>query len=213
VDLTIVGKGRTLTRSQTEYGQNGEPLLVLASASPRRALLLRQLGVPFKIVEPRIDERTLPGEMAEAAAERLARAKASAVAETESLPVLGADTMVVCDGRILGKPGSAQDALEMLRCLAGRAHLVVTGVALAFRGRLLSGFERTVVTFASMTAEQMTWYAGTGEGLDKAGAYHIDGVGALFVRSISGSPTNVTGLPLGLVHDLVRQAGVSIGLP
>ena len=155
-----------------------------------------------------VDETLGPGETGEAAVERLARRKASVVAETESLPVLAADTEVVCLGRILGKPGSAQAALDMLQLLAGRAHDVVTGVCLAHRGVLRSGVERSVVTMAPMTEAERRWYVTTGEPMDKAGGYHVDGKGALFIESVSGSPSNVAGLPVRLVGRLFREAGI-----
>jgi septum formation protein len=188
------------------------PRLVLASASPRRAHILRALGVPFRVVVSAADEALAPGETGEAAVERLARHKAEAVARTEDLPVLAADTEVLCDGRILGKPHSRQAALDMLALLAGRTHEVVTGVCLAHRGALRSGVERSLVTMAPMSEAERRWYVATGEPLDKAGAYHVDGRGALFIESVSGSPSNVAGLPVRLVLRLLREAGVEVGL-
>ena len=189
------------------------PLLVLASASPRRARILAEIGIPFRVVVSAADETLGPGEEAGAAVARLARAKARAVAPTESLPVLAADTEVVCEGRILGKPGSSQSALEMLRLLSGRTHEVVTGVCLWARGREHVGVERTWVTFAETTEEERAWYVATGEPMDKAGAYHVDGRGALFIASLTGSPSNVAGLPVRLVLSLAREAGVDLGVP
>jgi septum formation protein len=188
------------------------PRLVLASASPRRAHILRTLGIPFRVVVPAADESLSPGETGEAAVERLARRKAESVARTEDLPVLAADTEVLCDGRILGKPGTDEAALDMLALLAGRSHEVVTGVCLAYRGVLRSGVERSLVAMAPMTEAERRWYVSTGEPLDKAGAYHVDGRGALFVESVSGSPSNVAGLPVRLVLRLLREAGVEVGL-
>jgi septum formation protein len=186
------------------------PRLVLASGSPRRAHILRTLGIPFRVVVSAADETVRPGEEGEAAVERLARAKAEVVARTESLPVLAADTEVVCDGRILGKPGSAEAALEMLALLAGRSHEVVTGVCVSHRGVLRSGVERSLVTLAAMTEAERRWYVATGEPLDKAGGYHMDGQGALFVSSVSGSPSNVVGLPVRLALRLLREAGLDL---
>jgi septum formation protein len=185
-----------------------EPRLVLASASPRRAHILRTLGVSFRVVVSAADESLASGETGEAAVERLARRKAAAVAKGESLPVLAADTEVVCLGRILGKPGSQKAALAMLELLAGRAHDVVTGVCLAHRGVLRSGVERSIVTLAPMTAAERRWYVATGEPLDKAGGYHVDGKGALFIESVAGSPSNVAGLPVRLVRRLFLEAGI-----
>lgn len=190
-----------------------EPRLVLASASPRRARILRDLGVVFRVVVSYEDESLVPGEDGEAAVERLARAKALAVARGESLPVLAADTEVLCDGHVLGKPRDEEDAVAMLRRLAGRAHEVVTGVCVVKDGVARSGVERSVVRLAPMTEGELRWYASTGEPLDKAGGYHVDGKGALFIETVEGSPSNVAGLPVRLVLRLVREAGLELGLP
>ena len=186
-------------------------MLILASASPRRARILSDLGVPFRVVVSAADETLVPGESGEAAVVRLARAKARAVATAESLPVLAADTEVLCDGDILGKPESVEAAARMLRRLAGRGHEVVTGVCLLHEGVERVGLERTSVTFAPMSEAECAWYAATGEPLDKAGGYHIDGRGAFFVEKIAGSPSNVAGLPVRLVYELARQSGLSLG--
>jgi septum formation protein len=187
-----------------------EPRLVLASASPRRAQILRNLELPFRVVVSGADETLRPGEDAAQAAERLARAKAAAVAAGESLPVLAADTLVVCEGRILGKPESEEEAAQMLGLLSGRTHEVVTGVCLHSAGIARSGLERTAVTFVALTPGQIAWYVATGECLDKAGAYHVEGRGSLFIASVSGSPSNVAGLPIGLLWRLVREAGLNL---
>jgi septum formation protein len=190
-----------------------EPRLVLASASPRRARILRGLGVSFRVLVSHEDESVRPGEEGAAAVERLARAKALAVARDETLPVLAADTEVLCDGHVLGKPADEQDAVAMLRRLQGRAHEVVTGVCVVAGGVARSGVERSVVRFAPMSERELAWYAATGEPLDKAGAYHVDGKGALFVEAVEGSPSNVAGLPVRLLLRLVREAGLDLGLP
>jgi nucleoside triphosphate pyrophosphatase len=169
--------------------------------------------VPHRVSVSEVAEDIRPGEAAAAAAERLARAKAAAVAAREDLPVLGADTLVVCGEVILGKPASDEDAGAMLRRLSGRTHEVITGVCL-IRGRdVFSGVERTTVTFADLSDADIAWYVATGEPRDKAGAYHVDGRGSLFITRIDGSPTNVAGLPVGLVRRLVREAGIDLGLP
>ena len=187
-----------------------EPILVLASASPRRAAILTALGIPFRAMTPSVDESLLPGETGAAAAERLARAKAEAVGP-QHLPIVAADTLVVCDGAVLGKPTSPADAARMLRALGGRTHEVVTGMCLAHGGKARSGLETTAVTFASLSEAEIDWYVATGEPLDKAGAYHVDGRGALFISSVSGSPSNVAGLPVRLMLRLARKAGVRLG--
>jgi septum formation protein len=190
-----------------------EPRLVLASASPRRARILRELGVAFRVVVSHADETLRPGEEGEAAVERLARAKALAVASRDDLPVLAADTEVVCDGQILGKPAGAEEAVAMLRRLRGRTHEVITGVCLADQGIARSGIERSRVTFAPMSEDELRWYVATGEPLDKAGGYHVDGRGALFIEAVEGSPSNVAGLPVRLVLRLLREAGLAVGWP
>ena len=189
-----------------------EPRLVLASASPRRAAILRSLGIAFRVAVSSAPEDMLPGERAEDAAERLARAKAMA-AGPQAVPVLAADTLVVCEGSILGKPGSPADAARMLRHLSGRRHEVVTGVCILAGGRTFAGVERTGVEFAPLSEVEIDWYVATREPLDKAGAYHVDGRGALFIRAISGSPSNVAGLPVRLVLELIREARADVGVP
>ena len=186
---------------------------MLASASPRRALILRALGVRFRVVVSGADETLAPGEEAAVAAERLARLKAAAVARSEPPPILGADTLVVCEGRMLGKPDSPEEARQMLRLLSGRTHDVVTGLCLVAPQGTRSGIERTAVTFAPMSAEEIEWYVAGGEPMDKAGAYHVDGKGALFVSSVAGSPSNVAGLPVRLFLSLARETGLDLGLP
>jgi septum formation protein len=186
---------------------------VLASASPRRTRILDHLGVPHRVSVSEVAEDLGPGEAPEAAAERLARAKAEAVAARETLPVLAADTIVVCDGAILGKPGHDDAAAAMLRRLSGRTHDVVTGVCLVHAGRAWSGVERTAVTFTDLSDTDIAWYVSTGEPRDKAGAYHVGGRGALFITRIDGSPSNVAGLPIGLLRRLAGEAGVDLGFP
>jgi septum formation protein len=187
------------------------PSLILASASPRRARILTELGLAFEVIVSGADESMAPGEDPSAAAERIACEKARAVgAQGRGLPVLAADTMVVCEGRVLGKPDSTEAAAEMLRVLSGRTHDVVTGVCVVADRIERSGFERTSVTFDPLGEEEIAWYVATGEPLDKAGGYHVDGRGSLFIRSIDGSPSNVAGLPVTLVRRLLREAGVGV---
>jgi len=169
--------------------------------------------VRFRVVVSNEDESLFSGEDGPAAVERLARAKAIAVARREDLPVLAADTEVLLDGHVLGKPAGDTEARAMLRRLSGRAHEVVTGVCLVSAGEARSAVERSVVRFAPMSEAEMTWYAATGEPLDKAGGYHVDGRGALFIETVEGSPSNVAGLPVRLVLRLPREAGLDLGWP
>ena len=188
-----------------------DPLLILASASPRRAHLLRGLGVSFDVRATDVPEDIAPGEDAAVAAERLARVKAAAVSAGERQAVLAADTVVTCEGQVLGKPASPEDARRMLRLLSGRAHEVVTGVCLLAGGVARTAVDRTRVTMAALTEAEIDWYVATGEPLDKAGAYHVDGKGALFITRIEGSPSNVAGLPVRRVLELARAAGLVLG--
>jgi septum formation protein len=161
-----------------------------------------------------VPEDLRPGESPAAAVERLALAKAAAVAAREDAPtVIAADTVVVAEGAILGKPASDEDAGRMLRRLSGRTHEVVTGVCVRHGEVARSGIERTAVTFAPLSDADIDWYVRTGEPRDKAGAYHVDGRGALFITRIEGSPSNVSGLPIGLLRRLAAEAGAPLGLP
>lgn len=189
------------------------PVLILASASPRRARILSELGVPFRTVVSHQDESVNPGEDGAATVERLACAKALAVAAKETLPVLGADTAVLCDDDILGKPADDADAGAMLRRLSSRSHDVVTGVCVVRGEGVHSGVERSRVTFAELSDEDVGWYVDTGEPLDKAGGYNIAGRGALFIETVEGSPSNVAGLPVRLLRQLAREAGLDMGWP
>ncbi len=170
--------------------------------------------MPYRVSISSVIEDLRAGETPEAAVERLARAKAAAVAAGgEGLPVLGADTVVVREGAILGKPASDAEAAAMLRRLSGVTHEVITGVCLVSAGVARAGVERTAVTFASLSEAEIDWYVRTGEPRDKAGAYHVDGRGALFITRIDGSPSNVAGLPIGLLRRLAREAGLDLGFP
>ncbi len=188
------------------------PPLLLASASPRRLELLRALGLEPLVRPADVDETLRPGEDPHDAAERLARAKAAAVAAAAPAGsvVLAADTIVVLDGEALGKPRDGDDARRMLRALRGRGHDVVTGVALARDGILVSGRETTEVLFAPMTDEEVDAYVASGEPADKAGAYALQGLGGLFVERITGTPSNVIGLPFRLVRRLGAEVGLRI---
>jgi len=181
------------------------PSLVLASASPRRRALLEQLGIPLQIDPPHLDERLLPGESAPAYVVRLAREKAQAVhARHPDATVLAADTSVVLDGVVLGKPGTASEALAMLQALSGRTHDVLTAVAIAGVGERLV---TAAVTFATATEAALRWYVSTGEPMDKAGAYAVQGIGGFLVERIEGSHSAVVGLPLVETLALLHEAG------
>lgn len=185
--------------------------LVLASSSPRRREILSSLGLTFETRAADVDESLLPGEDPFDAAERLARAKAEAVARgAGDALVVAADTLVVLDGRALGKPASREDAARMLRSLSGRSHQVVTGLALTFGGRTASGREITDVVFAAMSEKEINAYVETGEPDDKAGAYAVQGIGGLFVETVNGSPSNVVGLPVRLFYRLASEMGLTL---
>ena len=181
--------------------------LVLASSSPRRSEILTAVGWPFETHPAGVDETRLAGEGPEDFVTRLARAKAEAVAQSRLFGlVLGADTTVLVDGEILEKPRDAEDARRMLRNLSGRWHEVLTGVALvrAETGQASTGLERTRVRFAETSDEEIDWHVRTGDVLDKAGAYAIQGRAALFIEAIDGDYWNVVGLPVRLVYELAR---------
>jgi septum formation protein len=183
------------------------PSLVLASASPRRRELLEALRVEFSCRPVDLDETPMAAESPRDYVRRLSRAKAEARADEGEI-VLGADTIVVLDGALLGKPDSPKAAREMLRALAGRQHEVFTGVAVHIApGLTRDSIARTRVTMATLTDEEIEWYIGTGEPTDKAGAYAIQGLGALLVESIDGNYSNVVGLPLPVVRRLLGDAG------
>jgi septum formation protein len=183
--------------------------LVLASGSPRRRELLAALGLTFSMRPADVDESLRPGETPFEAAERLARDKAAAVAAVVSpdAVVVAADTIVVLCGRALGKPADRADAGRMLRALRGQRHEVVTGVALARAGRIVSGRSVTEVVFGPMTDEDVNCYLASGEADDKAGAYALQGRAALFIETITGSPSNVIGLPVRLFGRLAAEIG------
>jgi len=184
-------------------------MLVLASASPRRQELLRNAGITFEVQPAHIPEDPLPGEAAKDCAERLAREKALAVARQRPHDVvLGADTLVVVDGQLLGKPSDAADAARMLRLLSGREHRVITGVCLVANGQPSVASETTLVTVSEIADKEIAGYVASGEPLDKAGAYAIQGIASRWIPRIEGDYGNVVGLPVALVYAMLRQAGV-----
>lgn len=184
--------------------------VVLASGSPRRLELLRRLGVEPDVRPADVDETPRPGESPQALATRLARAKVDAVHADGRALVVGADTVVAVGTRVLGKPTGATDARAMLELLAGREHLVLTGVAVRRAGRVEVAVATTRVRFRSLRSTEIDWYLATGEPDDKAGAYGLQGAGAALVAGIDGSHTNVIGLPLDLVVDLARRLDVDL---
>ena len=186
--------------------------LILASGSPRRAELLRQAGIPFDVLPADVDETPHPGEAPEAYVQRLAIAKASRVAAAHAgRAVLGADTTVVIDGEVLGKPGDSAEAVRMLTRLSGRSHLVLTGVCLvAPDGERQSAVATTTVEFRPLSASEIDDYVRSGEPMDKAGAYAIQGGAAGFVSRFDGAFDNVVGLPLALIQGMCRGRGIQV---
>ena len=188
------------------------PQFILASASPRRRMLLEQLGLKFEVRAAEVDELPEPGEAPGDYVLRVSRLKAEAVARQlgVSLPVLSADTEVVLDGSVLGKPKDRADALKMLSRLSGRAHQVLSGVALWKGGALDTARCESRVSFRALEAGEAEAYWESGEPRDKAGAYGIQGRGAVFVERLEGSYSNVVGLPLFETAALLRRAGMQI---
>lgn len=192
--------------------QEKTPKIILASTSPRRSELLKNIGVDFELASGNVLERPHPDEAPADYITRVARAKVMAVAHQRgSGLIIGADTEVVLDGQILGKPLHEKDAERMLTRLAGRWHAVMTGVALydVETKHEVADFDKTLVKFAPIGKKEIEWYVKTGEPMDKAGAYGIQGFGGLFVEEIAGNYYNVVGLPLPLVYRLARRLGYS----
>ena len=189
-----------------------KPVLHLASASPRRRELLAALGLSFTCGSADIDESALAGESARDMALRLACAKSRTVFDSgdHAVPVLGADTLVVLDDRIFGKPESREDALQMLSCLSGRTHKVVTGVAVMTGSGLATAISSTEVQFREIGPDEATAYWQSGEPAGKAGSYAVQGLGGIFVRSIHGSYSGVVGLPIYETADLLCRAGIAL---
>jgi septum formation protein len=181
--------------------------VVLASASPRRRDLLALLGLAFDVAPTDVDESWREGEAPPVHAERLAREKASARRRTGAVTI-GADTIVVLDGDILGKPGDRAEAAAMLRRLSGRAHVVHTGIAVAYAGRVAATVVSTRVWFRPLDPATIAAYVATGEPMDKAGAYGIQGYGAVLVDRIDGDYFTVMGLGLARLVDLLGEVGL-----
>ena len=194
-------------------------MLILASASPRRFELLTQAGLAFTVESANINEEPLDNEAAAAYVQRLAEEKAQAVwnlhkasdTEEDPLIVLGADTCVVCDSHILGKPVDAADARRMLQLLSGRTHAVLTGVAAITRNGAVRDLEITQVTFNCIKDAEIAQYVASGEPMDKAGAYAIQGYAARWIPRIEGCYFNVVGLPIARTIDLLAEADIQVG--
>lgn len=187
-------------------------MIILASQSPRRREILELAGIRFEVRVPGIEEKRRAGESAAEYVERLATEKAWAIEAGGGDFVLAADTTVVAGGEVLEKPHSEEDAARMLRLLRGRDHEVLTGVCVRHGARTWSGVERTRVRFAAMTEEEVLEYARSGEPLDKAGGYAIQGLASRYVEGIEGCYFNVVGLPVRRVYGMLKEAGYSFSL-
>ena len=197
-------------RTRDEPNDHAIVPVVLASQSPRRRELLDLVGIRHEVRPANIDETYLAGERPRAHAERLAREKAHAVSAPNAVTI-GSDTIVVVDGDVLGKPRDETDAARMLRRLSGRSHVVITAVAAHWRGRLLSAVEEVGVTFRPLSDDDIRAYIATGEPMDKAGAYGIQGFGATIVERVDGDYFAVMGLPLNRLTRLLESLGLDYG--
>lgn len=185
--------------------------LILASGSPRRRQMLGLIGLEFEIHVPEVDESPNDGENPVDYARRTATLKALAVSEIRpELPVLAADTVVALEDQILGKPESEADAIRMLELLAGRTHQVHTAMSLAHGNRHETIVDSTQVRFLPMSQRDISWYVATGEPMDKAGAYGVQGIGGLFVAEVDGSPHTVVGLPIHRLDELFGLLGLAL---
>jgi septum formation protein len=179
-------------------------MLLLASRSPRRSELLRNAGIPFEVIVADVDETIADGEVPEEYAQRVAEEKAMAVKAGPADIVLGADTIVVIDGQILVKPSDATDAVRMLRLLQDRRHDVITGICIRKADKVVCEWAATKVWFTAMSDDEILEYVASGEPMDKAGAYAIQGLASKFIERIDGSYANVVGLPVALVYKHIR---------
>ena len=181
-------------------------MLVLASRSPRRSELLRNAGIAFRVEAADVDETPRAREAPEDYVQRVAEAKAMAVAPGPNDIVLGADTVVVIDGEMLGKPADAADAARMLRLLSGRRHEVITGICLRKANQVVRDWAATSVWFNPLSGDEIEEYVASGEPMDKAGAYAIQGLASKFVERIDGCYFNVMGLPVAMVYRHLRES-------
>jgi septum formation protein len=185
--------------------------LILASQSPRRRELLASVGLDFDVIPSAVPEERAAGESPEEYVARLSREKAVAIAQAHHERwIIAADTTVLLDDQLLEKPAGVDDAKRMLATISGRTHVVYTGVTLLNAARAYSDtrIAESEVRVARLTEHEIDWYARTGEGLDKAGAYAVQGIGAMFIDSVHGSYTNVVGLPLALLYEMLKRAGI-----
>ena len=184
--------------------------VILASASPRRLALLQQIGIEAKVCPADFDEVSGSAVQAEdvVLANAIGKCKAVVKIKGDSLPVIAADTVVVAEGVILGKPQNEEDAVEMLKQLSGKTHKVMTGIAVSYAGEMLAEVCETEVVFRELTDEEIKKYVATGEPLDKAGAYGIQGMGAVLVEKINSCYNNVVGLPLTRLQLILAKLGV-----
>ena len=184
--------------------------VILASASPRRLALLRQIGIDAEVCPADFDEVSGAAVQAEdvVLANALGKCKAVVKIKGDDLPVIAADTVVVAEGVILGKPQDAEEAVKMLKQLSGKTHKVLTGIAIAYAGKILAEVCETKVVFRELSDDEIKQYVATGEPLDKAGAYGIQGKGAVLVEKIDGCYNNVVGLPLTRMQLILAELGV-----
>lgn len=183
--------------------------IILASGSPRRRELMERMGLSFDVMPVDLDETLDPGISLRDAVAKLARDKALAAAERlESCAIVAADTLVECGGKILGKPGSEQEAYDMIRLLSDNWHSVMTGVCVVHGRAIMDACETTLVHFTKMSEQEIKWYISTGESMDKAGAYGIQGYAGAFIDSIRGDYFNVMGLPMAALLHLLKSCGV-----
>jgi septum formation protein len=200
----ITRKWTNLVRNMREF----KATIILASESPRRKAMLRELGIPFESFHPRIDE-TLKFRNPEKAVRDLAQRKVEAYNEKKGL-VIGMDSLVIIGKNKLGKPADAMDAERMLRLLSGKKHRVITGVAVSFRDRIVTESETTYVYFRKLKRPEMKWYIQTGEVFDKAGAYAIQGLGKVFIKKIEGCYYNVLGFPIDAFQRALSRFSLQI---
>jgi septum formation protein len=189
-----------------------ETTFILASSSPRRKELLKLVGIEPRIIIPTVDERIKPGEPIETFLRRVTISKGDSVYKEEfyDIPIISADTIVLCENRLIGKPVDRAEASEFLRTLSNNVHEVWTGVSMRYRGTPYYDYARTRVVFADITDEELRYYLDNEDYLDKAGAYAIQGRASVFVKKIDGCYFNVMGFPLNLFYNMLKEIGIHI---